>query len=249
MADSPAGLFEYSDMSMSEELGIDEWVDIDAATVAQYLERYAEKFGVLQRCRFNTMVTKVEREAGVWKIHIRSKGANMQEDVLSCDKLVVATGVTNNPRMPNIDSSKFKGKVLHSKDVGPWKEFLTSDAVHNVTVVGGNKSALEAVRLCAYAGKVVTWLIRKDGRGPGILFTTRTNGRHRAADGASRWTSIFRPGIYARRGWLHNFLYSGNNRFGTWLQEWFWNFVTKTAIKAKSSKNEFRKLLNPETEK
>ena len=65
MADSPARLFEYSDMSMSEELGIDEWADIDAATVAQYLERYADKFGVLQRCRFNTTATKVEREAGV----------------------------------------------------------------------------------------------------------------------------------------------------------------------------------------
>ena len=173
----------------------------------------------------------------------------MQEEVLSCDKLVVATGVTNNPRMPNIDSSTFKGKVLHSKDVRPWKEFLTSDAVSNVTVVGGNKSALEAVRLCAYASKVVTWLIRKDGRGPGILFTTRTNGRPRAADGASQWTSIFCSGIYARRGWIHNFLYSGNNRLGTWLQEWFWKFVTKTAIKAKLSKNEFRKLLNPDVEK
>ena len=234
---------------MSQELGVDEWADINATIVQQYLERYAQKFGVLQRCRFDTVALKVERDGRGWKVYVKSKKAGATEEILSCDKLIVATGVTSKPRMPNIDTSNFSGKVLHSKDLGRWHEFLTSDAVKKVTVVGGNKSAIEAVRLCALAGKTVTWLMRNDGSGPGILFTTRTKGRHRAADGASRWTSIVRPGIYATRGWLHRFLYNGKSRLGTWLQERFWKLVTQKMIKGMQSTNENRRLLNPETKK
>ena len=248
VADSPAGLFEFSDMRMSQELGIEEWADITGETVQQYLEHYAQKFGVLQRCKFDTQAVKVERDGARWNVHIKSSGASPKEEVLRCDKLIVATGVTSKPRLPNLDTSKFQGKVLHSKDLGRWHQVLTSPAVKKVTVVGGNKSAVETVTLCAMAGKTVTWLMRKEGKGPGILFTTRRNGKHRAADGASRWSSVFRPGIYATRSWLHLFLYSGKYPLGTWLRQRFWRFVTKTTIQEKHSTQKNRKLLNPETE-
>ena len=163
-----------------------------------YLERYARKFGILNRCRFNTIVTKAERHGRGWKVHIKSQGA-VAEETLICDKLIVATGVTSKPRMPDINTSAFTGKVLHSQDLAKQHAFLTCSAVRTVTVVGGNKSAVEAVRFSAFAGKPVTWLMRKEGRGPGMLFTTRSKGKHRAATGASRWTSVFRPGIYANR--------------------------------------------------
>ena len=79
---------------------------------------------------------------------------------LRCDKLIVATGLTSKPVMPRIDTSTFKGKIFHSKDFGKSHTFLTSDAVQSVIVVGGNKSPVEVARLCALAGKTVTWLIR-----------------------------------------------------------------------------------------
>lgn len=248
VADSPAGLFEFSDMKMSEELGVEEWADIPGQTVREYLEHYARKFGVLERCKFNTQASKVERDGLKWNVHVTFGGDTPKEEVLSCDKLIVATGATSQPRLPDIDTSQFEGKVLHSKDLGKWHEFLTSSAVKKVTVVGGNKSAVETVTLCAMAGKTVTWLMRKEGKGPGILFTTRRNGQHRAADGASRWSSVFRPGIYATRSWLHLFLYSGKYPLGTWLRQQFWKLVTKKTIKEKHSTQENRKLLNPETE-
>ncbi|MCJ1386955.1 hypothetical protein MMC17_010084 [Xylographa soralifera] len=248
IADSPAGLFEFSDMRMSQELGVDEWADITGQTVQQYLELYARKFGVLKRCMFNTQAVKVERDGAGWNVHVKSSGASVKQEVLHCDKLIVATGVTSKPCLPNLNTSKFLGKVLHSKDLGRWHHFLTSPAVKNVTVVGGNKSAVETVTLCAMAGKTVTWLMRKEGKGPGILFTTRRNGKHRAADGASRWSSVFRPGIYATRSRLHLFLYSGKYSLGTWLREKFWKFLTKSTIRDKRSTQKNRKLLNPETE-
>ena len=111
----------------------------------------------------------------------------------------MATDVTSKPRLPNLDTSAFLGKIFHSKDLGRWHQFLTSPAVKKVVVVGGNKSAVETVTLCVMAGKTVTWLMTKEGKEPGILLTTRRNGKHRAADRASRWSSIFMPGIYATR--------------------------------------------------
>ena len=249
VSDSPSGLFEFFDMSLSEDLGIDMWADVDGKTVNKYLERYAQKFGVLQRCRFNTEVLYVERDGADWKLHVKNQGS-ISNEVLSCNKLIVATGVTSKPRMPRIDSSRFQGKVFHSHDLGQWHEYLTSDAVKNVTIARGNKSAAEAVSLCTLAGKQVTWLMRSEGRGLGILFTTRSSsGEHRAAQGASRWSSVFRPGIHARRGWLHNFLYSGKSRFGLWIQEKFWKIVTNKTIKDRQSQNPNRKLLSPETKK
>ena len=246
VADSSAGLFEFSDLSISNELGVDEWADINASTVQTYLERYAQKFGTLQKCRFNTAVSKVERQAGGWKIYIKPQEAGAKETFL-CNKLIVATGVTSKPHMLEIDASAFTGKILHSQGLGKHHGCLTSTAVKRVTVVGGNKSAAETVRLCALAGKVVTWLIRKEGRGPGMLFTTRSKEQHRAATGASRWTSVFRPGIYANRNWLHNFLYSGKSRLGKIMIEKFWKFMTRVTVADKQSTDEYRKLLNPET--
>ena len=247
IADSPAGLFEFSDMRISQELGIEDWADVTGETVSKYLELYAERFGVLERCRFNTKALKVERDGAGWNVHISSSGADTKPELLHCDKLIVSTGVTSKPRFPDLDTSKFLGKVLHSKDLGRWHQYLTSPAVKNVIVVGGNKSAVEAVTLCALAGKTVSWLMRKEGNGPGILFTTRRNGKHRAADGASRWSSVIRPGIYASRTWLHLFFYSGRYPLGTWLREQFFKFMTKTTITDRHSTQENRKLLNPET--
>ena len=248
IADSPAGLFEFSDMSMSQEMGVEEWSDLSGDTVQQYLEHYARKFGVLQRCRFVAKVTRIGRDGRKWNIHVKFGVANPNEEIISCDKLIVATGLTSKSQLPHIDSSKFQGKVLHSRDLGRWHHYLTSSAVKRIAVVGGNKSAVEAVTMCGMAGKTVTWLMRKEGKGPGILFTTRRNGKHRAADGASRWSSVFRPGIYANRTWLHNFLCSGRYPVGTWLWRQFWKLVTKTTIKDKHSDQKNRKLLNPETE-
>ena len=62
VADSPAGLFESSDMRMSQELGVEERADVTGQTVQQYLELCAQKNGVLQRCMFNTQAVKVKRD-------------------------------------------------------------------------------------------------------------------------------------------------------------------------------------------
>jgi len=66
-------------------------------------------------------------------------------DALTCDKLIVATGVTSNPGLPPYDMSKFEGTCYHSVELGRRHPELLSDKIQHVTVIGGHKSALEVV--------------------------------------------------------------------------------------------------------
>ena len=51
----PTPHLEYSDLTMSEvHGGIEEYSDISGDMVTKYLEKYADKFDLLSRCKFNT---------------------------------------------------------------------------------------------------------------------------------------------------------------------------------------------------
>jgi dimethylaniline monooxygenase (N-oxide forming) len=151
-ADTPSGAFEFTDLSMFEVLGVPLWSDLTGDVVHGYLEKYARKHGILERCKLETEVVRVVRSGSGWTVAVRPTGSDsLSIEQLRCDKLIVATGQTSKPIMPNIDKSAFKGKIFHSKDFGQSHTFLTSDAVQNVTVVGGNKLSVEVARLCALA--------------------------------------------------------------------------------------------------
>ena len=55
-------IFEYSNLNMKEALGVEEWNDIAGEMMAEYLEIYTKKFGLLEHCRFGTEAMRVERE-------------------------------------------------------------------------------------------------------------------------------------------------------------------------------------------
>jgi dimethylaniline monooxygenase (N-oxide forming) len=60
-ADSPSGAFEFSDLPMTEELGILPWKDLTGDYVHEYLERYVRKYGLLERCRLETEVVNANQ--------------------------------------------------------------------------------------------------------------------------------------------------------------------------------------------
>jgi dimethylaniline monooxygenase (N-oxide forming) len=62
VADLPSPVYEFSDLRMSEEFGIPMWADIPGKLFHQYLEKYAAKFNLLERCQLNTYVLNAERE-------------------------------------------------------------------------------------------------------------------------------------------------------------------------------------------
>jgi dimethylaniline monooxygenase (N-oxide forming) len=230
LADSCAAIFDFSDSAMHEEVGIDKYADLPAEKVHEYLEHYVDRFGLKKHLRLNTKVIECERdeerkEGAVWKIEVECRKQFEEytvREVLLCDKLIVASGPTSVPNWPsNYDPKAYAGPVLHSKDVGLKHELLTADNVKRVTVVGGSKSAIDVVYLCALAGKEVDWIIREDGYGPILLCEPRTvGGVHVGILKNIRSTTLMSPSIMWPSGFWYRFLHSGKSKLGTKLHGW-----------------------------
>ena len=238
---------------MHEELGVGKWADLPGEKVHEYLERYADKFDLRKRCRLNTRVVSVERDEGadaVWKVEIEIKKDFEQYSVhefLFCDKLIVATGVTSTPNLPSdLDYKDFKGPVMHSKEVGTKHTLLTADKVKRVTVVGGSKSAVDVVSLCALAGKQVDWVIREEGFGPAILFEPRMYGIHAGAIKNIRATTLFSPSMLWTKGFWYGFLHGPGAKLGPRLMKWAIEKSSKSSIKDFYGKNENTMKLAPD---
>lgn len=224
IADSCAAIFDYSDFPIDEVLGIDKWADLPAEQVHKYLEAYVDRFGLRRRLRLGTRVIGVEKfeeseGKGVWAVEVEDIVAGNEgpetREVLRCDKLIVATGTSSTPSFPRgINWKPFDGRVMHSKEVGTNHQLLTADSIKRVTVVGGNKSAVDVVNLCVLGGKEVDWVIRKEGYGPGVLFEARTHGIHAGAIKAIRASAIPSPNILATSGFWCRFFHSGKSWLG-----------------------------------
>jgi dimethylaniline monooxygenase (N-oxide forming) len=223
LADSPPANFDFSDLPMDEVLGIDKWADLPAEKVHEYLERYVDKFDLRRCLQLSTRVLGIEKEEeGGWVVEVQgiAEGeAERRKEMLACDKLIIAAGVNSIPKFPEeLDWSEFAGSVMHSKDVGKNHNLLTAEKVKRVTVVGGNKSAVDAVYLCAKAGKEVDWVISPHGYGPGILFEPRTkNGTSFASIKLARASLIPGPTILNASGFWYWFLHSGKSWVGAWV--------------------------------
>jgi dimethylaniline monooxygenase (N-oxide forming) len=157
---------------------------------------------------------------------------------LTCDKLIVATGNNFKPKLPDLDLESFDGTSFHSVELGRRYHELVSDQVSHVTVIGGHKSALEAVGICAQAGKNVEWLIRKEGGGPTWMIQPPRSK-------PLRLESFFGPSVYHPERWLDRFLFSGRWLLGTWIINRFYRFLSETALKGKYENSQNGSKLRP----
>lgn len=112
--------------------------------VMEYLESYADHFGVREHIRFNTRVARVEPlPDGSWQVELASGERNRFRAV------VVANGHLWDPRWPSFGGD-FSGEQMHAH------HYRTADACagKNVLVVGIGNSAVDiAVDLCKTANK------------------------------------------------------------------------------------------------
>lgn len=124
--------------------------------LSDYLTAYAERFGVLERTRLNCRVASVSRgEKGGWSIQTSGE----KPSTISTKKLVIATGLTSEAFLPKFEGQDSFGlPVFHSKDFLQHAETLST--TKRMVVLGGTKSAWDAVYTYATAGVAVDWVIR-----------------------------------------------------------------------------------------
>ncbi|KAH8821299.1 hypothetical protein F5884DRAFT_816850 [Xylogone sp. PMI_703] len=226
-ADSPSGMFDFSDLPMREAVGLKDWDELPAENVQKYLEAYCDKFDLTSRLRLSTRVSKVLRNEDGQRWDVYVDGSN---EIVSCDKLLVATGLTSKPNWPDIPRDEYTGPVMHTKDIGLNYKALISEKVRRVTVYGGCKSSIDAISMCIAHGKHVDWVIRESGNGPGLMLEVRVLGGIHAYRFAGRWRNIFTPSIFSLGNFWYRFLQSGQNGFGSWFLNKFWSNAIKTPL-------------------
>ncbi|KAF7543929.1 hypothetical protein G7046_g9901 [Stylonectria norvegica] len=160
------GTYEYPDFPMdTATFGVQPGQHIPGTVIHAYLTKYAEKFDILDKIRFEHKVEAAEhREDGGWILTARDLKAGVDVTILA-KRLVVATGLTSEAFLPHFDGQEqFRVPLFHGKDFLQHADTL--ETAKSVTVFGGTKTAWDLVYQYATKGIQVNWVIRETGHGP-----------------------------------------------------------------------------------
>lgn len=158
------GTYEYPDFPMTEaRYGLKPNSHIPGTVLHRYLTDFAKEFKIYDKIQFQTKVDVVEPlQDGAWKVTVTSPEG---QRVVKAEKLVLATGLTSTPNMPEYKGAESYGAPLfHAKDFCARAEELSG--AKRVTVVGGAKSAYDVAYALATEGTNVDILVKGDGQGP-----------------------------------------------------------------------------------
>jgi len=217
------GLFNYTDTPMPKE-GVTKNNLVTGYMIQAYLEKYARDHDLLRRIQFQQWVEKAERCPRGWRLQLKGSG-----QIIETAKLMVATGVTSIPNMPDFDMSDASIPLAHSRDLGVSVGDIKSDKYQHAVVVGAAKSAYDAVYLLLSMGKKVTWMIRQDGSGPMPILPSEMYGMNSIAIGSTRMMSYLSPSILNSTGIISSFFQ--RTTIGRWLTSAFWNSTTTASEK------------------
>ncbi|MBV8980035.1 MAG: NAD(P)/FAD-dependent oxidoreductase [Acidimicrobiia bacterium] len=104
--------------------------------IYSYLEDVVRLFGVDERIRYGTEVTRLEYDGGRWRVETADGGRD------EADVVIAATGVLHHPRYPDIDGlDDFGGAVFHT---ARWDHSVSLEGAR-LGVVGTGSSAVQIV--------------------------------------------------------------------------------------------------------
>lgn len=205
-----------------------------AEAMATYLRKYVQVheyagFTMNDRIHFGAEVISVEACLEGWRIFYTSNGNATN---ITSHKLIVATGSTSVPNMPDLPNQQdFGGPIIHTLDYGRSK-FYESDDIKSVAVIGGGKSAADMVYMNVKLGRSVKWIIRSSGKGPGAFLNVKLRfaSIRNAGDLAYvRFAAsiLTLPGLQPASYW-QRFLYS--TRIGSWVFNKFNVFLNNQLV-------------------
>ena len=243
---SPLGMVEFSDMPMKPTpQQYKNYVPADH--VHEYLASYTATHiyngkSIKDRIHLDTRVVSIQ------KLHSPLNGAGSSSggrgstwavstdcgQTMTCSKLMIATGITSRPYIPFFNTLDFTPPILHTKDLARLAPtFMESEGVRNVVVIGGSKSAFDAVHMFISAGKRVDWVIRDKGSGRvGMGAAERApvyyENSHQIL--STRLMSKMSPCIFQPPdGWMRFF---HQTKMGRWVTDTVWNTMQSAWLKA-----------------
>ncbi len=117
------------------------------AEIQAYFERVAREYGVEERIRFETEVTRCAFEDGRWHLEL-SDGTS---DV--ADFVIAATGVLHHPKVPDLPGlESFAGAAFHS---ARWDHDVPLEG-RRIGLVGTGSSAVQILPAIVQVGEAVT---------------------------------------------------------------------------------------------
>lgn len=152
----PRELYEFPEFPYPE--GVDWEKFPKGPQVQEYIERYADHFGLRSLIRFNAGVSTIQvgPNGEGWTINFGAKDANPTSE--DFDFVVIATGMYGwPPHIPRIrGDSTFEGEIYHSANFFDAKVCEGK----NVVVIGGGKSAVDNAVSGGHHGKSSTLVFR-----------------------------------------------------------------------------------------
>ena len=187
------GTYEHPDWPMTEDrYGVKPKAHIPAAVLHQYLTDFAQRYNIYDHIQFNTKVEIVEPvSGGGWKLSVMGpKGRR----TVTTAKLVLATGLTSTPNMPEYKGAdNFEAPLFHAKEFCVQAPSLKN--IKNTIVVGGAKSALDVAYAMVQEGSTVDLVMRENGHGPVWIAPSFVTPFKKAIDQLLliRWMTWFSP--------------------------------------------------------
>lgn len=158
-SNGPKECLEFADYTFTAHFGRPIPSFPPRAALRDYIVGRAEKSGVRDWVRFNTVVRRVEFDDAAGRFRVTSeqleKGEAQTEE---CDHVVVAAGHFSVPNTPYFEGvENFPGRVLHAHDFRNAEEFAGRDLL----VVGASYSAEDIALQChKYGARSVTMSYR-----------------------------------------------------------------------------------------
>jgi dimethylaniline monooxygenase (N-oxide forming) len=235
---SPLGMIEFSDAPMKPTK--DQFHGyVPAQHVYEYLEEYTKTHvyngrDIKSRIRFDSRVTSIRKVRNTNSVRNSWVVCTDKGDVITGDKLMLATGITSKPNIPVFDNEGFTPPMLHTKDLARLApSFVESEGVRNVVVLGGSKSAFDAVHMFLSAGKNLQWIIRDKGSGPAGMSAPDSapvyyDNAHQIL--ATRLMSKLSPCVFEPRdSWMKFF---HQTKVGRWITDRVWSSMQSRWIRA-----------------